>query len=193
LRNRLAAFQGGRVPLPVAAAWPSIGELTVTHRLLLTAFLTTVATAAAAQTTSTAAPTAQNITRTSFMQKVDNSFVLVDSNKDGFMERAEIESAEVKVLTTRKATLLRQREESFRKLDTNKDGSVSLQEFNAPLVAVAIPRGNATPVLSRLDTNKDGKVSLAENRTPAMAQFDRADSNKDGSLSPAEQKATARR
>jgi hypothetical protein len=109
------------------------------------------------------------------------------------MERAEIESAEVKALTARKAGLLRQREESFRKLDSNKDGSVSLQEFNAPLVAVAVPRGNATPVLARLDTNKDGKVSLAENRAPAMAQFDRVDSNKDGALSSAEQKATAKR
>ena len=165
----------------------------MTHRLLLTALLTTVATAAVAQTAGNPAPTAQTITRTSFMQKVDNSFVLVDSNKDGFMERSEIESAEVKALTARKAAMLRQREESFRKLDANKDGSVSLQEFNAPLVAVPVPRGNATPVLGRLDTNKDGKVSLAENRTPAMAQFDRADSNKDGSLSPAEQKATAKR
>ena len=48
-------------------------------------------------------------------------------------------------------------------------------------------------MLTRFDTNKDGKVSLAENRTPALAQFDRADTNKDGSLSVAEQRASANR
>jgi Ca2+-binding EF-hand superfamily protein len=179
------------VPLPVGAAWPSIGELTVTHRLLLTAFLTTVAAAAVAQTAS--APATQPLSRTSFMQRLDSGFVTVDANKDGFMDRAEIEAAEAKALTARKAALMRQREEIYRKLDANKDGALSLAEFSAPVAAAAIPKANATPVLGRLDTNKDGKVSLAENRTPAMAQFDRADANKDGSLSAAEQRAPAKR
>ena len=165
----------------------------MTHRLLLTLFLTTAATAAVAQNASAPAAGPQPLARTAFMQKVDSSFVTVDANKDGFMDRAEIEAAEVKALTGRKAALLRQREEGFRKLDTNKDGQLSLQEFNQPVVAVAIPRGNATPILNRLDTNKDGKVSLAENRAPAMVQFDRADSNKDGTLTAAEQRATVKR
>jgi hypothetical protein len=187
------AFQCRRAPLPVGAAWPPFGELIVTHRLLLTVFLTTAATAAAAQNATAPAPGPQSLTRTTFMQKVDSSFVTVDANKDGFMDRAEIEAAELKALTARKAALMRQREEIYRKLDTNKDGALSLQEFNAPVVAVAVPKGNATPVLGRLDTNKDGKISLSENRAPAMAQFDRADTNKDGALSPAEQRATVKR
>ena len=127
------------------------------------------------------------------MQKVDSSFVTVDANKDGFIDRAEIEAAEVKAMTARKAALQRQREGAFRKLDTNKDNALSLQEFNAPIAQVAIPKGNATPILGRFDTNKDGKVSLAEQRAPSMAQFDRADTNKDGSLSAAEQRATVKR
>jgi hypothetical protein len=161
--------------------------------LLLTAFLTTVATGAVAQNTTGAAQGPQPLTRATFMQKVDDSFVSVDANKDGFMDRAEIEAAEVKVMNARKAALIRQREAAFRKLDTNKDNALSLQEFNAPVAAVAIPKGNAAPILGRLDTNKDSKVSLAENRAPAMAQFDRADTNKDGVLSAAEQRATVKR
>ena len=166
----------------------------MTHHLLLTAFLSTAAVAASAQnTTAPAQQGPQPVSRAAYMQKVDSAFVTVDSNKDGFIDRAEIESAETKALTARKAALLRQRENAFRRMDTNKDGSLSLQEYNAPMVAVAIPKPNATPVLNQRDTNKDGKVSLAENRAPSMAQFDRADANKDGTLSAAEQRAPAKR
>ena len=166
----------------------------MTHRFLLTAYLSTAAVAASAQnSTAPAAPAAQPVSRTAYMQKVDGAFVNVDANKDGFMDRAEIEAAETKAMTGRKAVMLRDRESAFRKMDANKDGSLSLQEYNAALVAVQLRKPNAAPVLSRLDTNKDGKVSLAENRVPSMAQFDRADANKDGTLTPAELKAPAKR
>ena len=162
----------------------------MTHHLFLTALLTTVAGTAVAQNTS--APASQSITRTIFMQKVDETFVAVDGNKDGFMDRAEIEAAEVRGMTSRKAALLKRQEGLFQKLDANKDGSLTLQEFSAPVASAAIRKGNAAPVLGRLDTNKDGKVSLAENRVPSMAQFDRADTNKDGALS-AEERARVKR
>ena len=165
----------------------------MTHRFLLTAFLSTAAAAASAQNATAPAQGPQPLTRTTYMQKVDSSFVMVDTNKDGFMDRAEIEAAETKVMTGRKVAVIRQREALFRNLDVNKDGNLTLAEFNAKVTAAAIPKANATPVLGRLDTNKDGKVSLAENRAPSMTQFDRADTNKDGSLSPAEQRATVRR
>jgi Ca2+-binding EF-hand superfamily protein len=163
----------------------------VTHRFLLTILLAAVATAAPAQNNAAAAP--QPVSRTSYMQRIDNGFVAADADKDGFLERAEIEAAETRVLTARKAALLKQREAAFRRMDTNKDGSLSLAEYNAPLANAAIPKANAAPVLDRLDANKDGKVSLAENRAPAIAQFDRADTNKDGTLSVDEQRAMARR
>lgn len=165
----------------------------MTHRFLLTAFLTSAAVAAPAQNSAGPAQAAQALSRAAYMQRVDNSFVTVDTNKDGFMDRAEIEAAETKVMSARKATALRQREEAFRRMDANKDGSLSLQEYNAALVAAPLRKSDATPVLSRLDTNKDGKISLAENRAPSMTQFDRADTNKDGVLSAAERKAPARR
>jgi hypothetical protein len=161
--------------------------------LFLTAFLTTFSAAAFAQNASAPAQGAQALSRTAYMQKVDGAFVAVDSNKDGFMDRMEIESAETKVMAARKTAVLRQREALFRNLDANKDGNLTIQEFNAKVVAAALPKPNATPVLGRLDTNKDGKVSLAENRAPSMAQFDRADTNKDGLLTPAEQSAKVKR
>lgn len=166
----------------------------MTHRLFLTAFLATGAASALAQ--NTAAPAAQGsqpVSRATYMQKVDSAFVNVDANKDGFMDRAEIEGAEAKALTTRKTVMLRDREAAFRKMDANNDGSLTLQEYNAALVAVQLRKANATPILNRLDTNKDGKVSLAENRAPSMAQFDRADANKDGTLTAAELKGPAKR
>ena len=165
----------------------------MTHRFLLTAFLATAGVAAHAQNaTAPAAPPAQPLSRAAYMQKVDSSFVTVDANKDGFMDRAEIEAAETKVLTAEKTGQIRKREAFFRSLDANKDGNLTLAEFNARVVAAPI-KPNATPVLNRLDTNKDGKISLAENRAPSMARFDRADANKDGALSPAELKAPAKR
>lgn len=169
----------------------------MTHRFLLIAFLPAAATSAIAapafaQNTAAPAQAAQPLSRAAYLQRVDNSFVTVDANKDGFLDRAEIEAAETKVMSARKATALRQREEAFRKMDANKDGSLTLQEYNAALVAAPL-KADATPALNRLDTNKDGKISLAENRAPSMTQFDRADANKDGVLSADERKAPARR
>lgn len=164
----------------------------MTHRFLLTAFLSTAAVAANAQNAAAPAQGPQPLSRTAYMQKVDSAFVTVDANKDGFMDKAEIEAAEGKALTARKAAILRERESLFRTLDTNKDGNLTVTEFNARVVAAPI-RADAAPVLKRLDSNKDSKVSLAENRAPSMAQFDRADTNKDGTLSAAEQKAVVRR
>ena len=164
----------------------------MTHRLLLTALLTTVAGTAVAQNASAPAAAAQPVSRTLYMQKVDEAFVAVDANKDGFMDRAEIEAAEVKAITARKAALLKRQQGLFQKLDANKDGSLTMQEFSAPVASAEVRKGNATPVVGRLDTNKDGKISLAENRVPSLAQFDRADANKDGALSAEERARTKR-
>ena len=134
----------------------------MTHRFLLTAFLSTAAVAAPAQNTT--GPATQPLSRALYLQRVDSSFVTVDTNKDGFMERSEIEAAETKVMSARKATALRQREEAFRRMDANKDGSLTLQEYNAALVATPLPKSNASPVLARLDTNKDGALSPEERK-----------------------------
>jgi hypothetical protein len=166
----------------------------VTHHLFLTALLAAAAAPVLAQTAPAAQPAQapQPVSRTVFMQRIDSAFVTVDANKDGFTDRAEMEAAQTRALTQRKAQVLRDREAAFRHLDANKDGSLTLQEFNGPTAAQPLPKANATPALTRFDTNKDGKVSLAENRAPALAEFDRADANKDGILS-VEERARPRR
>ena len=112
------------------------------------------------------------------------------TNTDGFTDRAEIEAAEAKSLSNRKAQLLKQREASFRQMDKDKNGSLSLAEFNSA-VAGQSSKADATARLNRLDTNKDGKISAAESRAPAEAQFARLDTNKDGILSVEEQRRPA--
>ncbi len=166
-------------------------------RPTLTILMAMTAVPALAQTAPAARPAQtgpQPVSRAAYMQNIDGAFVRVDTNKDGFTDRPEIEAAETRAMTARKANALRERETAFRRLDANKDGNLTLQEFNSVAAATALPKPNATPFLNRLDTNKDGKVSLAENRVPAIARFDRADTNKDGTLSVEEQRAaTARR
>lgn len=157
-------------------------------KLLLTTAILTIATAPAMAQTNAPQP----ISKTAFMQRIDQNFVAADANKDGFADRAELEAVEAKSMAARKTALLRNREAAFRQLDTNKDGNLTLAEFNAAVNATQLPKADATPVLNRFDTNKDGKVSLSENRAPAMAQFDRADTNKDGTLSVEEQRARAK-
>jgi hypothetical protein len=135
----------------------------------------------------------QPVAKAAFVQRIDRGFSTIDTNKDGFIDKAEIELAETKAIGTRRAQLINQREAAFKQLDTNKDGALSLKEYNAQLVAQPLPKANGAPMIARLDTNKDGKVSAAENRAPAVAQFDRADTNKDGTLSVEEQKARAKK
>jgi hypothetical protein len=146
---------------------------------------------ALAQGAATPARTPQPIPKAAFVQRVDAAFASVDANKDGSVDKAEIEAAETKTLAARKAAMLTQREAAFKELDRNKDGSLTLTEFNAPLVAQALPKADAAPMLAQLDTNKDGKISAAENRAPAVVEFDRADANKDGTISLDEQKAAS--
>jgi Ca2+-binding EF-hand superfamily protein len=164
----------------------------VNKQYLLIAILASTASPALAQGAAPAR-TPQPVPKAAFIQRIDASFSAVDTNKDGFSDKAEIEAAEAKVLAARKAQLINEREAAFRELDGNKDGSLTLKEFNARLVAQPLPKANAAPMISKLDTNKDGKISAAENRAPAAAQFDRADTNKDGTLSVDEQKARARK
>jgi Ca2+-binding EF-hand superfamily protein len=161
-------------------------ENPVINRMLPLALLASaIATPALAQNQATSQQ-AQPVSKAAFLQQVDAAFTAVDTNKDGFTDRAEIESAQAKSLATRKTQVIQGREAAFKELDKDKNGSLTLAEFNAVIAAQPLPKADASPFLQRLDANKDGKVSLAENRTPATAQFDRADTNKDGSLSPAE-------
>jgi Ca2+-binding EF-hand superfamily protein len=163
--------------------------------LILVALFSAAAAPALAQSAPGARPAAaaqQSISRAVYMQRVDAAFVSLDTNKDGFTDKAEMEASQTRALAQRKTQMLRQREAAFRRLDANKDGSLSLAEFNSAAAAAPLPKPNIAPTLARFDTNKDGKVSLTENRAPALAAFDRADTNKDGTLSAAERSRVKR-
>lgn len=164
----------------------------MTNRLLLSLIVASTAGPVLAQGSAAAPKGPQPVSRTVYMQRIDSSFGNVDTNKDGLTDRAEIEAAETRAMTARKAQLIKQREAAFRGLDKDKNGSLSLAEFNGPTAAQSLPKANATPILARLDTNKDGKISMAENRAPANARFDQLDANKDNILSAEEQKTRAR-
>lgn len=159
----------------------------MTNQMLI-AFLLASAASPAVPQGGTAAPKGpQPVSRAVYMSRIDGGFSSIDTNKDGFTDRAEIEAAESRLINNRRSQQLKQREAAFRQLDKDKNGSLSLQEFNAAIAAQGA-KPSATPRLTRLDTNKDGKISMAENRTPAAARFDRIDTNKDGILSVEEQK-----
>lgn len=161
----------------------------MTNQLLLTMILASMASPALPQANAQAKGP-QPVSRTVYMSRIDGAFSAIDTNKDGFTDRAEIEAAETKVLANRKSQQLKQREEAFRQLDKDKNGSLSLQEFNSALAAQNA-KPNVTAYVTRLDTNKDGKVSMAESRAPAAARFDKLDANKDGVLSVEEQRRPA--
>lgn len=161
-------------------------ESPVINRMLILALLASAVAAPAVAQNQAAAQQAQPISKAVFLQQVDAAFTAVDVNKDGFTDRAELESAQSKSFATRKAQVIQGREAAFKELDKDKNGSLTMAEFNAVIAAQPLPKPDANPFLQRLDANKDGKISLAENRNPATAEFDKADTNKDGSLSPAE-------
>jgi Ca2+-binding EF-hand superfamily protein len=164
----------------------------VTNHLILTLLLVSAASPSMPQERPAPAGP-QPVSRAVYMQRVDSVFAAVDTNKDGFTDRAEIEAVETKAIAARRANIIKQREATFRRLDKNGNGSLSLQEFNAEASAQQMPKANATPRLTRLDTNKDGKVSAAESRAPATSRFNQLDTNKDNILSVQEQQAGRRR
>jgi hypothetical protein len=146
----------------------------------------------AAQAPTAAQPAAkgpQPITKALYTGEIDKGFNVVDTNKDGFIDRTEMSANDAKVVAAAKAQMLRQSEAAFKQLDKDNNGSLSTAEFNAIALARDVRAEDPAKSIAAFDTNKDGKISLAESRAPRLAQFDRADTNKDGSLSVAEQQA----
>ena len=186
-------------------------------RLLIATALGALATAAPAQSAQ-AGNEPQATSKASLQQRLDARFAQMDSNKDGSLSRAEVQSSHANFVKVAKTAIARRLEQGFTASDTNKDGKVSLAEMTA--AAPAAQKANAGKALQRLDTDKDshvslseltaaapspklgdadqfmqrfdadrdGKVTAAEYPKPALAAFDRADTNKDGTISAAELK-----
>ena len=130
------------------------------------------------------------LTRSEFVSKLDGTFSLDDTNKDGFLSTSELETAQNRELQQLRSIQMSRAQAEFKQLDTNKDGRLSVEEFAAILPQV---KANETPAefLQKLDSNKDGKVSADEFKAPRMALFQRLDANHDGTVTPDEAKAAA--
>lgn len=160
------------------------------HNFLLA--LTLVSTGGLSLAQSPPPPGRQPVSRTVFLQRIDNAFATVDTNRDGFADRTEIEASTLRELSERKTQLLAGREAAFHQLDQDKNGTLTLQEFNAVATAQPIPKPDATAYLTKYDINRDGKISVAENRASPADEFNKLDANKDGILSVEEQTAPPR-
>lgn len=122
--------------------------------------------------------------RTQFMAGMDGEFRKMDADKNGQLNRTEIEQFQTQQL----AAQARSRNKTlFGQLDKDKNGQLSQAEFAR--IATPAPVANGQPMIARMDGNRDSQISLAEHRTATLANFDRIDSNKDGVVTPAEMKA----
>lgn len=157
--------------------------------LLVAAVLLTSGTAAAqSQSKKAAQPSPQvapqPILRANFIAQMDTQFGKMDADKNGRLDRTEIEQFQKLVAV---AEAQARNEALFEQLDANNNGQLSAAEF-AKLVT-APPAANAGPMLSREDGNRDGVITLVEHRAATVANFDRIDTDKDGVVSTAEMKA----
>lgn len=103
--------------------------------------------------------------------------VQVDSNRDGFIDRAE---------AANKPRLLAR----FDQMDTNKDGRLGADEH--PKTRMRHKRGGHRQWFQRADADKDGRISRAEAQvlqSKAGGRFDKMDLNKDGFVDRADMQA----
>jgi len=147
------------------------------HLLILGA----AGTAAPLMATTSAPATPAGITRVQAMQNADREFAAIDTNKDGKLSAAEIEThRRARALAALRARNARM----FEQLDANKDGSLSKEEF-AKLVPGEV-KVDIAPLMKQADKDGDAIISAAEFRAAAAENFARRDRNGDGVVSAEE-------
>ena len=174
--------------------------------------LVTPAIAQIAQAPAPAAPqvrAAKVHTRAEVQAKVAEHFARLDSNRDGFVTKAEADAAKAQFADRIHKRAGEHRANAFERLDTNKDGSISRAEWDARTAQreqriaergehrggrfMRGMHGFGGHLFEMADANRDGRVSLQEAQTAALKHFDMADSNRDGQITPDEHRQMRQR
>jgi Ca2+-binding EF-hand superfamily protein len=154
---------------------------------------------------------AKNENRADVSKHVEKMFARFDLNRDGFVTKDELASAEAKVEAKRQEQAPKRAAKLFARLDGNHDGQITLAEVQAAHAARYAKSDRqpnaARPIHSRLfdraDANKDGIVTRAEFDAAMTSgrlrfhsasmrgglggrMFETADTDKDGRVSLAE-------
>lgn len=146
--------------------------------------------------------------RADVQAKVGEHFARLDSNRDGFVTKAEADAGRQAMHGKMRERFAERHEArgaaAFDRLDTNRDGAISRQEWDAGRLAREqrrAARGERGPAGRRMtmgmgglggrmfemaDADKDGRVSLAEAQAAALRHFDMVDTNRDGRITPDE-------
>jgi Ca2+-binding EF-hand superfamily protein len=153
----------------------------------------------------TPAPRAEKIqTRADVQAKIAKHFARLDSNRDGFVTKAEADAATEAFRGKREERRADRREHAFERLDTNRDGAITKAEWDSAQakrnqrIEARDKNGDGRPdgkrfgrggmgrfgghVFEMADANKDGRVSLQEAQNAALQHFDAVDSNRDGQI-----------
>ena len=193
------------------------------RKLLIGAAALAVATPAIAQVAQAPAPKAQHgakamkvQTRAEVQAKVARHFARIDTNRDGFVTKAEADAAHSLLADRMRERSGIGREKAFDRLDTNNDGAISRAEWDARSVQRqqraterADRSGDGRPdrggasmrgmhglggqMFDMADANRDSRVSLAEAQAAALRHFDMADTNRDGQVTPDEHRQMRQR
>ena len=132
-------------------------------------------------------------------------FARLDTNRDGFVTKAEADAARAQLRSQFAARAGEKRAAAFDRIDANRDGSVTRQEWDARAAqrqqrvatkGADAPRGGKRGargmhgfggrMFEMADANRDGRVSLQEAQTAALQHFDMMDANRDGQVTPEE-------
>lgn len=157
---------------------------------------------------------AQPQTRAAVVDKVRQHFARLDTDRDGYLTKAEAQAgrAAIKALRDQRtgggARGQRDPGAMFDRLDANRDGAISREEFasgHQRRQAMRVDRDSdgrpdkrirmggygggmrlGGQMFERADLNRDSRVSLQEATDAAVRHFDTADVNRDGTLAPEE-------
>jgi hypothetical protein len=145
----------------------------------------------------------KTITRDEVVSHIRDMFARLDTNRDGYLTREEVDAIRTKMMGMRGDVETRLAEHGiqprdrgamFDRLDTNHDGSISRREYMA-----ARPQVHERRVMVMREGGAPGEPGMKGMHAHGMGMgmhfggrlFDMADSNKDGRVSLAEAQAAA--